>query len=758
LLRRVFHYEDFDINVSSPSPTGRKGTNRMSHSRAELSTRSNREATISGEFATSPGPGEDFSVLDRASVGSPPSEHDADEDRYTMGWLTLHFRSKQVEQQYGDHRCTGYRLRILVLGVLLVLISGMPFFKQISGIQAAVSLSQSYVHLAVAFCLLFSTFGLFIYKKFDLASASSNILIVRAIHFALMLYYEITLVVMAKQYYDTQNYDRIEPTIQAHKFLPFLIGYCLPTDFLNMSVHFAMNLSTILVGHFFYVQKGSYVFQTSGAILLTVVGFPLLYIQDRTARKKFVQWKQTQSWLEDAKKEAENANQVKRNFLSYIFHEIRVPMNAIAIGIDIIEQEEEKKEAAKDNDSSNGDDEESVVKMLKRQTETIGHILDDVLSLQKIEEGKFEIQSSPFSLNKMLKNVVWGYNRICTEKKVHLELVVEDKLKIGVFRGDQYRLRQVVANFISNALKFTPRDGLIKVKAEKVEDQKTKEQFIEVSVRDSGVGISKEDQRKLFQPYIQISAGELQKGRGTGLGLNISKHIIRQHGGRIGVKSIQNVGSKFFFQIPLIEVHDLAGQEMAKTPSEAAVILKTGKVLWRTHGFENGFIPTQMDPASQFRKIEESLTMEMEESKSKNAGSPQSHSNSPVQVTVGPLTTTAIPSFALENKDEEEGEDAPETPVLITRLSKGNSLPRTEEEAKEFRCLLVEDSIPNSKLLGRMITSWKNFKVTYAYNGKEAVSLFEAYRKEHVDYSEPFDVVLMDKEMPGKLQMSCFHH
>jgi signal transduction histidine kinase/FixJ family two-component response regulator len=486
----------------------------------------------------------------------------------------------------------------------------------------------------------------------------------------------------------------------------FLSIFLMRTPFLLNAILILISTVLVTIYEIYYAQMLGYGWCMSKKLLLTfclLSGLALISFAEFAAKKQFARWIVTIDSLDLAKSDAVNANQAKRDFLSYIFHEIRVPLSAISIAVDLILQEQKDHSIPRgfqspgvssppiDPMSIEGKevDDESLVLMIKQQVDTVRHILDDVLSLQKIEEGKFVIEKAAFSVAKMLREVHWAYQKICEQKNVKISLEIAPSLESVEIVGDQYRLRQVLANFVSNALKFVPpQDGSVKIAATEVLGESGK--MVEISVRDNGVGISVTDQQKLFKPYIQISAGELQKGRGTGLGLNISKHIIRLHDGNIGVRSLEKIGSKFFFQIPLI-----------KRTSH----LKTTN-------------PTVNPPAPTIPSPTPSILSTLSEEK-------EGGFDQPPQLLPSMLSST----------------DSILSPGSVLR--EPLSPQSIEENFKRLKILVVEDNLPNAKLLKRMLNTW-GVTVTQAGNGLEAVAKFAV---SSVD-SSPFDLVLMDKEMP----------
>ncbi|KAI9001930.1 histidine kinase-like ATPase [Gaertneriomyces semiglobifer] len=240
----------------------------------------------------------------------------------------------------------------------------------------------------------------------------------------------------------------------------------------------------------------------------------------------------------------------KRRFVSYIFHEIRVPFNTAVLGFHNMEDEG----AFKGLDES----QKGSLDAIRSSFTMMESVLNDVLDFQKMEEGKFELQSRPFDLAAAVRASAYAFASTAYEKNIDLSTTIDARvLAFGAtVLGDDIRYRQVLNNFISNALKFTPRDGRVAisvmvVNASGVTKDSKREVTIRTEVKDSGVGISKEDQEKMFQPYFQINSWGLQGGKGTGLGLAICKHIIQLAGGTCGVESTMGEGSTFWSEISL---------------------------------------------------------------------------------------------------------------------------------------------------------------------------------------------------------------
>ncbi|MFP4332897.1 MAG: response regulator [Campylobacterales bacterium] len=243
--------------------------------------------------------------------------------------------------------------------------------------------------------------------------------------------------------------------------------------------------------------------------------------------------KKAQEELEAAKAKAEAANRAKTEFLANMSHEIRTPMNAV-IGLgdilgDMIEEPKQKDILHKINSSS---------KML------LG-VINDVLDYSKIEAGKLELDRSSFHIDKVLSNLKVMFEEKASSKGLELYFYPKGE-KFGLLLGDELRLTQVLTNLLSNAIKFTHK-GIITLTIEPLKTLEEEKITLSFSVEDSGIGMEKEQIKKLFKPFSQADSSTTRKYGGTGLGLVISKKIINAMGGDIEVESRVGVGTKFSF-------------------------------------------------------------------------------------------------------------------------------------------------------------------------------------------------------------------
>ncbi|MDR0239417.1 MAG: response regulator [Deltaproteobacteria bacterium] len=241
--------------------------------------------------------------------------------------------------------------------------------------------------------------------------------------------------------------------------------------------------------------------------------------------------------LSHAREEALRASSAKSDFLANMSHEIRTPLNAI-IGMTTIGRD------AADMEKKNY----AFEKIDGASTHLLG-VINDILDMSKIEAGKFDLSFTEFSFEKMLQKVVNVVNFRVEEKRQSFTVHIDEKIP-DILTGDDQRLTQVIANLLSNAVKFTPEGGAIRLKAQH-EGEEGDDVILRIEVSDNGIGISAEQQTRLFQAFQQAESGTVRKFGGTGLGLAISRSIINLMGGNIWVESVPYQGTSFFFTVRL---------------------------------------------------------------------------------------------------------------------------------------------------------------------------------------------------------------
>jgi signal transduction histidine kinase len=231
--------------------------------------------------------------------------------------------------------------------------------------------------------------------------------------------------------------------------------------------------------------------------------------------------------------ELERATRLKSEFLANMSHELRTPLNAIIGFSDLMYRGV--------TGSLNAEQREFLGDILSSSRHLLG-LINDVLDLAKVESGTLVVVPQPVELTRVIGEVRDILRALATGRSVELDLHLAADL--GSVVVDPAKLKQILYNYVSNALKFTPDGGRVTIRAELVGDA------FRVEVADTGIGIAKEDLRHLFVAFRQLDAGLTKRYPGTGLGLALSKRLAEAHGGTVGVHSERGVGSTFWVEMP----------------------------------------------------------------------------------------------------------------------------------------------------------------------------------------------------------------
>ncbi|EME47082.1 hypothetical protein DOTSEDRAFT_69150 [Dothistroma septosporum NZE10] len=457
-----------------------------------------------------------------------------------------------------------------------------------------------------------------------------------------------------------------------------------------------------------------------------------------------------------AAKQARERKEQQERFIDMISHEIRNPLSAVLHSAEDISE-------AIDSKSAGGVD----VNMIREAVETIHlcvihqkHIVDDVLSFSKLDASLLSLVPRPAQPSRQLASTLKMFQHEFRKEKLEFSFQVDDtydRVDVSWVLADVARISQVLINLITNAIKFThnvDRDKRIQCSvgasierprsyppnvvfyqsdqmAHRMDATNSKDWedgetlYIMVAVRDTGIGITQEGQKRLFERFQQATPKTEEMYGGSGLGLNISRKICHLHGGEIGASSIEGQGSTFgfFFKVKRTAQHPDAQQEDGSETQEEHKM--RGKV--RALGRQN---PDHLDTAEPF------------EYSKPGKGTLAQHSSPPGERDIDTYEESGSRSGVPRNVSEDVNRAQSEVETTNRPISSLN-----REPSRRAHVLLVEDNIVNQKIIFRKLET-KGFNVTTANNGQEAVEAVKAAPQLNTGDKKAFDIILMDQEMP----------
>ena len=243
--------------------------------------------------------------------------------------------------------------------------------------------------------------------------------------------------------------------------------------------------------------------------------------------------------LEESKNTADEANKTKSLFLANMSHEIRTPLNGIVGFTKFL------KSTALD------DEQDEFVQIIRKSSEDLLSIINDILDISKIENGNVELEEVFFNPMEEFENVIETYAANASQKDIDFALWIDPDFSSLLLRSDPGKIKQVLINLISNAVKFTDEKGTIDVIIEKVLDKDSDNILVKFRVKDTGVGISENQKDKVFEAFTQADSSTSRKYGGTGLGLTISSGLVNSLGGSLNLNSTLGEGSEFYFTLDM---------------------------------------------------------------------------------------------------------------------------------------------------------------------------------------------------------------
>jgi len=463
--------------------------------------------------------------------------------------------------------------------------------------------------------------------------------------------------------------------------------------------------------------------------------------------------------LERAKFIAEAANKAKSQFIANLSHDIRTPINAIFAVLDFIK------------DTKLDDSQMNFINTVNSEAQFLFNLINDILDFSKIEAEKMEFEEIPFDLSVMIEDM--AYSLALMAEKKGLEVISFVSPDIPLLIGDPSRLRQVLMNITSNALKFT-NEGEIYIKSEIIEDLGDRVK-LRISVKDTGIGIPKDHHAKIFDSFTQADVSTTRRYGGTGLGTTIAKKLTELMGGEIGLESEVGKGSTFWVTVILkkqkeqkiivsrkeIELTDL--KLLIVDPSKTSRLSLTEylrtrdcKIVGVSHGKEAlSMLRDSVSLQEPFDLV--LINLQMTDMNGFALAKEIRFIDTLKEIPIIILTSAGNIGDAMTCKEigingyltkpvrQAQLFDAIKSVLRIASEAAGESEPKlvtrhtiAEDSRRKLRILLTED-YPTNQLVAKKLLEGAGYWVDLAENGKQAV---EAFKQNH------YDLILMDVEMP----------